>query len=225
MNNMLHTSINIESERIDLESRSGNSGFKSELGFPLREFSPAGRRLLCERRQRNAALDVPRRTYEQAYVCSFLDVECFVAQPLENDIEIGGTIDFIEAARKSRAGDPLLGRAGDLIAAYRPPTVAQLRRWLSRESGSLLVIAYRCPNLAEEGICDREDLLYAIGGNFIWLRLWTDYKRAFTACLRSANPKLDRSSTDDEIWRAMNRVLLEHRLRVRFEPSQIREWL
>ena len=162
MNNMLHTSINIESERIDLESRSGNSGFKSELGFPLREFSPAGRRLLCERRQRNAALDVPRRTYEQAYVCSFLDVECFVAQPLENDIEIGGTIDFIEAARKSRAGDPLLGRAGDLIAAYRPPTVAQLRRWLSRESGSLLVIAYRCPNLAEEGICDREDLLYAI---------------------------------------------------------------
>lgn len=235
MNNVTHAPVNVESKRIERGAPSGGLAFKFApdcemlrtpglIGLPLREIAPVGRRLMLERRRRDAALDVARKTYEQAYVCSFLDVESFVAQPLASDDEIGRTIDLIEEARKSRAGDPLLGRAGDLLAAYRPPTTAQLRRWLLRQSDSLLVTAYRCPDLAEEGIRDRDGLLYAIGGNLIWLRLWTVFKRAFTECLRSADPNIDWWSTDAEIWRAINRVSLEQRLHVHFKPSEIRDW-
>jgi hypothetical protein len=236
MNNVIHASVNVESKRIEPKTPSGDLSFRfapdcamlrtAELiGLPLQEIGPVGRRLILERRQRDAALDVPRVMFEQAYVCALLDIESFVGQPLENDDEIGRTIDFIEEARRSRADDPLMGRAGDLIAVYRPPTVTQLRRLRTRHSRSQVVIDHLFPNLADEGICDREGLLYAISGNPIWLRLWTAFAKAVAACLRSADPNLDWSSPDAEVWRAINRVSLEQRLRVHMRPSKIRDLL
>jgi hypothetical protein len=72
---------------------------------PLREIGLVGRRLILERRQRDAAWDVVDEMFEQAYVCSLLDVEMFAAQPLENDDEIARTIDLIEEARGSGPDD------------------------------------------------------------------------------------------------------------------------
>jgi hypothetical protein len=236
MNNVIHASVNVESKRIEPKTPSGDLriGLAPDcamlrttglVGLSLREIGPVGRRLIFERRHRDAALDVPRVLFEQAYVCALLDIESFVGQPLENDDEIGRAIDFIEEARRFRADDPLMGRAGDLLAVYRPPTVAQLRWLRTRHSRSQVVADHRFPNFADEGVCDREGLLYAIGGNPIWIRLWTAFAKAVAACLRSADPNLDWSSPDAEVWRAINRVSLEQRLRVRFEPSRIREWL
>lgn len=233
MDNVIHPSVNVESKRIEPEApcrdlplrpaedceRLRTAGF---IGLPRRNIFPIGRRLIIERRQRDAVLDVAGEMFEQAYVCVLLDIESFVGQPLENDDEIGRAIDLIEEARRSRADDPLLGRAGDLVAVYRPPTVAQLRWWRTRHARSQFVARYRFPTLAEEGIVDRDGLLYAVGGSPVWLRLWTAFRKAFVACLRSADPHIDWSN-GAEINRAINRVSLEQRLHVRIKPSDLRD--
>jgi hypothetical protein len=195
------------------------------IGFSLRETGPVWRRLMLERRQRDAALDVAREMFEQAYVCALLDIESFVSQPLENDDEIARTIDLIEEARRSRADDPHIVRADDLLVVYSRPTVAQLRKWRTRHSRSQIVADHRFPNLANEGIRDRGDLLYAISGNLIWRSLWKAFKKAFAECVRSVDPSIDWSSSDAEIRRAINRVSLERRLGADLKPSQLRAWL
>jgi hypothetical protein len=195
------------------------------IGLPLREIGPVGRRLMLERRQRDAALDVAREMFEQAYVCALLEIESFVSQPLENDDEIARTIDLIEEARRSRADDPHVVRADDLLIVYGRPTIAQVRKWRTRHSRSQVVADHRFPNLPNEGIRDRDDLLCAISGNLIWRRLWRAFEKAFAECVRSVDPSIDWSSSDAEIWCAINRVSLERRLGAHFKPSQLRDWL
>jgi hypothetical protein len=198
------------------------------IGLPRLEIGPVGRRLIFKHRERDAALDVPLAMFEAAYVCALLDIESFVGQPIYNDDAVGRAIDFIEEARRSRVHDPLVpifDWAGNLLRVYGRPTIAQARDWRTRNSRSQLVADHRFSDLDQEGISDRDGLLYAIGGKPIWLSVWATFAKAFAECLHSLDPSIEPSSTDAEIWPAIRRVSLEQRMRTGVTPSTIRHYL
>jgi hypothetical protein len=191
----------------------------------LREIGPVVQHLLLQRRHRDAALDVAREVYEKAYVCSFAQVESLVSQPLENDDEIGETIALIEEWLGSRPDDPFDGRVSNLLAVYPRPSVGQFLEWRTRHSRSAAVTLHQYLEIADLPVRDRDSLFYAISGNPLWRRASVAFEEAFADCVRSVDPHIDWSSTDAEIWRAINRIRLEHGLRADVRPSTIRRHL
>lgn len=195
------------------------------IGLPPKEIGPIARRLIFEKRRRNAALETAREMFEQAYACAMLDLESALSQPFETDDQIARCIDFIEAVRKFRVDALQSTVADEFPLAYSRPTTEQVRQWRMRHSHSQIIADHRLSSAAIEDISNRDALLYAIAQNFLWRRCHRAYVTGFAECVRSMDPDIDCFSSEAQIWRAINRVNLERRFGAKFTPSQLRAWL